>query len=46
MEKRLLLSSRPIQLLLQMKVHSSAKATRSGTVVYAGSVGSALFRWQ
>ena len=46
MEKRLLRSSRPVQLLQQMKVHSSAKATRGGTVIYNGSVGSTFFRWQ
>jgi hypothetical protein len=46
MEKRLLRSSRPAQLLQQMKVHSSAKATRSGTVIYNGSAGSTVFRWQ
>jgi hypothetical protein len=46
LEKRLLRSSRPHKLLQQMKVHSSAKATRDGTVIYDGSIGSSSFRWQ
>jgi hypothetical protein len=39
-------SCRPSQLLKQMEVQSEMAATRNGTVVHAGSMGSKLFRWQ
>ena len=46
LEKRVLRSSRPRELLQQMKVNSSANATRDGTVIHDGSIGSSSFRWQ